>query len=453
MKITLSNHARIETLQKVVGEIERKCTHPNPAFYEAHRMNRYTGNINREIVLSKWQLDGAVIVPTGMVDQIRREYPAAEIIDRWRTEPASIAFNGRLRPYQQHFVRDARLAGGGVMVAATGAGKTISAINLASQLAQRTLVLVKSKDLAHQWRDAIQQFTGLTAGMIGGGKDTEGEQFTIATVQTLIRRDLSQLHYGMVIADECHNAPADQFYRVVTGLDARYKFGLSATPQRRDSLEFMIHAALGPVVSEIKPEQIGGKVLPVEIEMVELPWDHHPPESWQEFIDTIANDQDRNRTILNYFAYYRIRRDGGFIILAQTVNHCEMLAQMAQEAGLDPLLIHGQLNTKTRVERMAAAPTSQLIIGTTSLLSEGIDWPHLETLIFATPLSAVIEKDGQPAATKLIQSIGRCRRPYPGKTCAYVVDLVDRCAFGYATAKKRRTIYEMQGFRVERVQW
>lgn len=452
MKIELTNHARIEAVESIINQIEKCCTHSNPKYYEALRQNRYTGSIPKQITLSNRMDDGSLIIPVGMVRKLCREYGAA-IIDQRRNVPARIGFNGQLRDYQQTFVGDARLAKGGVMVAATGSGKTISAINLASCLQQRTLILVKSKDLAEQWRGAIRQFTGLDAGMIGGGKDTEGEQFTVGTVQTLVKRDLAHLHYGMVIADECHNAPADQFYRVITGLDACYKYGLSATPQRRDNLEFMIHAALGPVVSEIKPAQIGDKVLPVEVEMIELPWDHRTPESWQDYIDIIVNDDERNAEIINQIESAQLLRSGGVIVLSQQVNHCEKLALLAEEAGLEPLLIHGQLPSKVRLERMEKAPGSPLVIGTTSLLSEGIDWPHLETLLFATPLSAVIEKDGQPAATKLIQSIGRCRRPYPGKTCAFVIDLVDKCAFGYATAKKRQIIYELQSFIVERVQW
>ncbi|WAR43884.1 DEAD/DEAH box helicase [Methylomonas rapida] len=451
MKITLTNHARIEASENILNQIEKRCTHSNPKYYEALRQNRYTGSIPKQIMLSRRMDDGSLVIPVGMVGELFTA--GAEIMDNRRSVLAQIGFNGQLRDYQQTFVADAMRAKGGVLVAATGAGKTISAIALASRLEQRMLVLVKSKDLAEQWRGAIEQFTGLTAGMIGAGKDTEGEQFTVGTVQTLVKRDLSQLDYGLVIADECHNAPADQFYQVITGLDARYKYGLSATPQRRDSLEFMIHAALGPVVSEIKPEQIGDKVLPVEVEMVELPWERRAPETWQDYIDMIVSDAERNDEIIRQIDQAQFLRSGAVIVLSQQINHCEILAKLAEEEGLKPLLIHGQLPSKTRLERMSQAPDSQLIIGTTSLLSEGIDWPHLQTLIFATPLSAVIEKNGQPAATKLIQSIGRCRRPYPGKTCAYVIDFVDRCAFGYATAKKRRTIYEIQGFTVERLPW
>ena len=111
------------------------------------------------------------------------------------------------------------------------------------------------------------------------------------------------------------------------------------------------------------------------------------------------------------------------------------------------MILHGQLPTKTRAERMAKAPDARLIIGTLSLLSEGIDLPHLSALIFAAPVSASIDKDN-PAATRLIQSIGRCRRPYKKKTTAYVLDIIDQCGFGVSAYTKRETIYQQQGFKV-----
>ena len=94
------------------------------------------------------------------------------------------------------------------------------------------------------------------------------------------------------------------------------------------------------------------------------------------------------------------------------------------------------------------AQDAPLIIGTLSLLSEGLDIPKLSALIFAAPVSAVIDKDN-PAATRLIQSIGRCRRPYKDKIKAYVLDIVDGCGFGVSAFNKRMAIYQQQGFEVK----
>jgi len=90
---------------------------------------------------------------------------------------------------------------------------------------------------------------------------------------------------------------------------------------------------------------------------------------------------------------------------------------------------------------------SQLILGTLSLLSEGIDWPHIGAIVFAAPVSASIDK-ATPSATRLIQSIGPARRPYPGKSAAFVMDIIDSHPFGLAAYKKRFEIYQQQGFEV-----
>ncbi|WAR44712.1 DEAD/DEAH box helicase [Methylomonas rapida] len=368
----------------------------------------------------------------------------AVIDDQRRTVAAQISFTGQLRDYQQRFVSNAMQAGGGVMVAATGSGKTVSGIALAAQLQQRCLILVKSKDLAEQWRAAIEQFTGLNAGLIGSGKDTEGEQFTIATVQTLVKRDLSRLNYGMAIADECHNAPASQFYQVINGLNCRYKFGLSATPQRRDGLEMMIHAALGPIVAEIKPSEVEGAVLPVVVSVLHYQLQGNP-QSWQQFNKLLAEDNHRNQLIVN--RAIRASLTTGTAILTSTIEHAERLHQIINQHGRESLLLHGQLPAKVRAERMAAAANYPIIVGTLSLLSEGIDWPHVGAVVFAAPVSAEVKREA-PAATRLLQSIGRARRPFPGKKCAYVLDIVDKCAFGFSAARKRGVIYRKNGFEV-----
>ena len=110
---------------------------------------------------------------------------------------------------------------------------------------------------------------------------------------------------------------------------------------------------------------------------------------------------------------------------------------------MEALSIIKYLNIKCQLENEGC-----LIIGTLSLLSEGIDLPHLSALIFAAPVSAVIDKEN-PAATRLIQSIGRCRRPYKNKTKAYVLDIVDGCGFGVSAFNKRMAIYQQQGFEVK----
>jgi len=442
MKIRLSNQIEIITTEENEGLIIEQFTFDNPKYYDALQFGRSVRGIDKQICLLTL-VDNKLYAPMGVLSYLVQTF-AAEIIEERYMATVSIPFTGTLRPYQETFVDKAINAEGGQMVAATGSGKTVSGIALASRLKQRTLILVKSKDLATQWHEAIKQFTGCEAGLIGGGKNIEGEEFTVALTQTLSKRDMSQFQYGLVIADECHNFPASQAYTVINGLNAKYKYGLSATPQRRDNMEFMITGAIGNICSQINQDQLQGKVLPVNVSTIEMPFDANV-ESWAEFINVLVDDEQRNQVIVD--RAIKASNTMGTIILCAQVRHTELLGVMCNELGFYPLVLLGQLPTKVRAERTGKAPEAQLIIGTLSLLSEGIDLPHLSALIFAAPVSASIDKDN-PAATRLIQSIGRCRRPYQNKIKAYVLDIIDQCGFGVSAYNKRATIYQQQKFKV-----
>ncbi len=440
MKITLSNHIKIITNSDNEKQIIKQFTFANPKHQEAENFGRSTYGIDKTLCLIT-KSDNGLIAPIGILDYLLKTF-SPEIQDNRATVSASIPFNGELRPYQEQFINTALHAKGGQCIATTGSGKTVCAIAMASRLKQRSLILVKSKDLAKQWQDAIKQLTGLECGLIGGGKNTEGEQFTIGLTQTLCKRDLSLLNYGLIIADECHNLPAKQAYSVINGLNTRYKYGLSATPQRRDNMEFMINGAVGGKVAEINQSELAGKVLPVAIKAIEHEF-NTKVDSWTGFINALVDDESRNLIIVNNAI--KASKAMGTIILCAQVRHCELLALMFRERGVNALTLHGQLPTKERAQRLNAAPKAPLIIGTLSLLSEGIDLPHLNALIFAAPVSACIDKES-PAATRLIQSIGRCRRPYKNHTKAFVLDIIDQCGFGVSAWNKRARIYQLQGF-------
>ncbi len=429
--------------------IKQKYTFDNPAYAEALKQGRSTWAIDPSICLYEESFAlgyKTLSLPVGCLDYLVNTFEPL-IIDQRITKPVTIPFDGSLRPYQQRLVRQAMAHTHGILVAATGSGKTICAIALAARLGQRTLVLVKNKALAQQWCEAIQKFTGLAAGLMGGGKMFEGKQFSVGMVQTLYKRDLNALRYGLVVADECHNLPARQAYTVINGLYAHYKFGLSATPQRRDHLEFMLHGALGDIVATINANELADNVLPVSVRPLRVRYEG-TPKTWQEFLNSLVSNEQRNRLIVETAKKFAKRV--GTIILCSHIRHCERLENLAHAAGLSALVLHGQLTSKERGIRMAQAPHAALIIGTLSLLSEGIDLPHLGVLIFAAPVSADTTDKDAPASTRLLQSIGRCRRPYPNKQRAIVVDIVDEHnQFGYSTYNKRKYIYQQQGFVIE----
>jgi superfamily II DNA or RNA helicase len=116
------------------------------------------------------------------------------------------------RPYQKDALAAWGKAGAcGVVVLPTGAGKTVLALMAMEAVSVRTLVVVPTIDLLHQWHDTICARFGLESdavGMIGGGFRTT-RPFTVITYDSaaMPRRELSDV--GLLIFDEAHHLPSE----------------------------------------------------------------------------------------------------------------------------------------------------------------------------------------------------------------------------------------------------
>ena len=66
----------------------------------------------------------------------------------------------------------------------------------------------------------------------------EGEEKTVKSFVS---------EYGMVIVDECHHVAAFTFESVLKSVEAKYVYGLSATPVRKDGHHPIIFMQCGPV--------------------------------------------------------------------------------------------------------------------------------------------------------------------------------------------------------------
>lgn len=134
--------------------------------------------------------------------------------------------------------------------AQTGTGKTVAALNAAGTLRQRCAVVVPSGYVMQQWVDEAALHLGIQAGRIGDGFHEPDADIVVCTVQTLISRALPRSffkRFGMVVFDEVHRLGAPQFSRVLPMFPARYRLGLTATPERKDGCSEVFMHHLGPV--------------------------------------------------------------------------------------------------------------------------------------------------------------------------------------------------------------
>ena len=180
----------------------------------------------------------------------------------------SVHFNGKLHENQQEAVNALAASNTGVLSATTAFGKTVTAIGLIAKQGVNTLILVHTKALLDQWVQSLEQFLVIddvpeieegkrkqkkSLSPIGTLSSTGNKRhgiIDIVLMQSCISENEAKpfvKDYGMVIVDECHHVSAVNFEQILKAVNARYVYGLTATPIRKDGHQPIIFMQCGPI--------------------------------------------------------------------------------------------------------------------------------------------------------------------------------------------------------------
>lgn len=184
-----------------------------------------------------------------MIDLLEDNDIPFELRDRRITgTKISIKLDLKLREKQKKALKALLSEDQGLLVASTGFGKTIVAAALIAERKVSTLILVNRVELVRQWQTRLQTLiiSGAEVGVWYGTKRKRTEEIDIASIQSVERMDEDELRqflssYGMLIVDECHHVASPNYQRVVSCSAAKYRYGLSATPVRKDGKEKIIN--------------------------------------------------------------------------------------------------------------------------------------------------------------------------------------------------------------------
>ena len=168
----------------------------------------------------------------------------------------NLSFKGQLRQHQVTAIdciaKSYDECGGALLCLGCGLGKTVVANFMISKMKVKTVVLVHKQFLLNQWEERIGMFLpeariGKVQGKI---RDVENKDIILAMLQTVAMKDCSDLFEGcgQLIVDECHHIAAKVFCGALFKIPVKFTLGLSATPDRKDGLEYVIHWFLGPTV-------------------------------------------------------------------------------------------------------------------------------------------------------------------------------------------------------------
>lgn len=459
VEITVANRVYIKTdiLPSVLlNQLKRLAAFQNPEFYRRQSLRLSTSLTPRVICCSEI-MDGYLSLPRGCLDDIcsvLNEYGIkAEIKDkRVLGITKRFRFHGKLTKEQKLAAKKILSSEIGVLSAPPGTGKTVLAIYAIAKRKTNTLILVHRKPLMEQWRKQLSDFLGLDVeriGQIGGGKDKATGVLDVAMIQSLGDKgsvDDRVADYGFVIVDECHHVGAVSFERVMMEAKAKFVLGLTATPYRRDGQQPIIHMQCGPIIHQIKNQEVNQVfsdcfVTP-RITSFDCEWNERSNiyELWPKLVVEVK----RNEMIVSDVK--KAIAEGRFpLILTERKEHLAILEEMLKPHIENLCVLFGGIGIKERrkiFDKLNSSDyTPKALLATGAYIGEGFDDPRLDTLFIAMPIAF---------KGKVIQYAGRLHRKHHMKIDIRIYDYVDRKVSVLAAMyKKRLKAYKTMGYEIK----
>jgi len=346
-----------------------------PAFQGVHRF--YNSKEAKEGI---WSLPQADL--HGIKSYLRGEGKEFKVIDKRPIHEVKtpFKFNGKLyrkgqvddegnpRPDQVKAVKRWMKKKNGVIQAPARSGKTVIATYCYTALQVKTVIIANQKELLNQFYETA---VGEPAPRFVRGKfqpsDKKAGRFPVTNLKKVQTRTGEQVifmpssfsnleqyiakhgfpdvllvtyqsfikdikrvaqiinkNYSLAIVDEQHGAGADAYLRFVASLNLKYRLGLTATPDRKDSRSKLAARVFGPVVAKIDTVTLKPTIefYPVKAE----PKSKHT--TWYGAAKWAKTNKERNVEIVK-MAFNDLRNGHNVIIIpVEHKDHMDHLVEM-----------------------------------------------------------------------------------------------------------------------------
>lgn len=438
IEIILEDYIYIPTLnlsKSLISKLKSFATFENPQIKVLLSLRKPLFNTPKYI-RSFEENENFLMLPRGLketlinffnVNAVSYSFVDKRVLNKIQTK--TVTFN--LRPEQNEAIKEIKKSDYSICVAPPGFGKTLLGAKIFEIRACTTLIVVNKNMLLNQWIERFVDYFGYNKkdiGYLGKGFNKLNGQIDVATMQSLKNDPKIIENYSFVIVDECHHIPALTFEQIIKSFKGKYILGLSATPNRKDELQPILFQQLGEISYEYKKKKTHtNKLQIIRTQFVSN------ADNYATIINELCIDEDRNNLIVDII---KKNIDRKILLLTDRIEHINVLENLLQKENIDYISVHGSLNKKEQVENMNLVKTKSLILATTSYFGEGIDFPHLNTILFATPISYY---------GRLIQYLGRIGR---GNQECLAIDFLDsKNAMLNSAYKKRLEGYKQMHYR------
>lgn len=433
---------------KVLNHLKRIAAFKNPEFYSKQALRLSTYAIPR--IISCFDITNEYLaMPRGCEDATRSflndNAVTYTITDKTNHgNKISVSFQGEEREEQLEAINALLPYTNGILHATTAFGKTVTAAAIIARKKVNTLILVHSKALLKQWHDRLTEFLNIDypkheeknkrgrrkvfspIGCFDSSGNTLHGIIDIALIQSCLDEDGVKpfvQDYGMVIVDECHHVSSITFEQVLMSIKAHTIYGLTATPIRKDGHQPIIFMQCGPirfstdVKSQIAKQSFDRFLIPRFTSYNSILEDRLSIATLYKYL---SEDEIRNNLIVEDICK-AVNTGRTPIILTNRTAHVSVLAEKLNATIKNVISLTGAGTTREKreaMQRLQTIPDSEqlVIVATGKYIGEGFDYPRLDTLFLALPISW---------KGLLTQYAGRLHREYEGKKDVHIYDYID----------------------------
>ena len=348
-----------------------------------------------------------------------------------------------LRDYQKAasdkavaFFKDKNKKSNGVMVLPTGAGKSIVIADIAHRLNDYVLIFCPSREIVEQNFKKLCSYGILDCSIYSASFNSkEISRITFATIGSVKSHPELFAHFKNIIVDECHLVnPIEGMYKDFFDAVKCKVLGLTATPYRlSSSLDF---GSMLKFITRTKPHVFSEVIYHVQVStLLDMGYlskvNYYPmnPTGWNELnlkINTTGADYtdksvQKEYERIDFYSYivHIVQRlmnpkaggkRKGILVFTRFLKEAERLTMSIPGC----VIVSGDTPKKERERILEMFKVGEIpVVANVGVLTTGFDYPELDTVVMARPTMSL---------AMYYQIVGRCIRPYKGKT-AWFVDL------------------------------
>ena len=236
-------------------------------------------------------------------------------------------------------------AGYGILNAPARSGKTVMSSIMVCRVRTKTIIIADQIDFLSGFyetfcgSDTQPALTNIPdiesventkiVGFANKLEDFEKYEICLATYQTFLspsgKKLLKKIRhmFGMVIVDECHRIAAKCFSQVINAFSAYYRYGLTATVDRKDGKEWIVKYIIGPAMAKPKVDTLVPSVNIIETGVKP----RYEYKNWTRALQFLANEKKRNELIVKW-VLNDVKQGRSVVIPVYFKKHVQILVDM-----------------------------------------------------------------------------------------------------------------------------